>query len=197
MDKSTKTALIVIGSIFLLCACAVSAVFVGGLWSLGHVVRWVDNSTTEDPQEALRVGSEIADFEIPQGFDSPYGVHFGDVYMVGYTAHSRQAHILLAQFPEGTSINVEEMLRQISKGAGDPDSIWYNTETTLIEEKPVTICGQETTLSISEGTSADGMTYRSAVAKFEGKGGPALVLVASPLAEWDLEMVETLISSIH
>ena len=197
MEKSTKSALIVIGSILLLCGCAVSAVFVGGLWSLGHVVRWADNGTTKDPQEAIRVGSEIADFEIPQGFDSPYGVHFGDVYMVGYTSQSKQAHILIAQFPKGTSINVDEMLRQISESNSDPNSNWYKTETTLIEEKPVTICEQETTLSISEGISGNGITYRSAVAKFEGRGGPALVMVAGPFDEWDLDMVETFISSIH
>lgn len=197
MDKTTKTALIIIGSVFLLCACAVTALIFTGLWSLGNIVKWVDNSTTENPQEAIRVGSEIADFEIPEGFDSPYGIHFGDVNMVGYTSQSKKSHILVAQFPEGTSINVEEMLRQISEGNGDPNSIWYKTETTLIEERPVTIRGQETTLSISEGTSSDGITYRTATATFQGKGGPSLVMVAGQLDEWDIELVEKFILSIH
>jgi hypothetical protein len=197
MDKSTKTALIVIGSIFLLCACAVGAVFVGGVWSLGHVVRWVDNGTTEDPQEAVRVGSEIADFEIPQGFDSPYGVHLGDVYMVGYTSQSKQAHILIAQFPKGTSINVDEMLRQISENTSDPNSIWYNTETELVEQKTVNIRGEECTLNISEGTLSDDVEFRMATAKFEGRGGPSLVMIAGPLGEWDTDMVEDFISSLE
>jgi len=70
MDKTTKTALIIIGSLFLLCACAATAVIFTGFWSLGNVVKWVDNSTTEDPQEAVRVGSGIADYEIPAGFDT-------------------------------------------------------------------------------------------------------------------------------
>jgi len=197
MDKTTKTALIIIGSLFLLCGCAATALIFTGFWSLGNVVRWVDNSTTEDPQEAVRVGSEIADYEIPAGFDTPYGVHFGDVNMVGYTSQSERSHILLAQFPEGTSINIDEMLRQISARPGDSNDTWHTTETKLLEERPVTIRGQETNLSISEGTSADGIMYRTAIANFQGRGGPALVMVAGPLDEWDIEMVEAFIASIQ
>jgi len=197
MDKTTKTALIIIGSLFLLCACAATAVIFTGFWSLGNVVKWVGNSTTEDSQEAVRVGSEIADYEIPAGFDTPYGVHFGDVNMVGYTSQSERSHILLAQFPEGTSLNINEMMRQISERPGDSNDTWYKTETKLLEERPVTICGQETTLSIGEGTSSDGITYRTAIAKFQGRGGPALVMVAGPLDEWDIGMVEAFIASIQ
>jgi hypothetical protein len=143
------------------------------------------------------LGSEIADFDIPEGFGSPYGVHFGEVTSVGYVSQSKNTHIILTQFPEGTSINVDEMLRQISEGTGNPNSVWYKTETTLIEEKPVTIRGQERTLSISEGTSSEGITYRTATASFQGNSGPSLVMVAGPIDEWDIEMVENFISSIH
>ena len=197
MDKTTKTILIIVGSLLVLCACTVAALLFTGLWSLGNVIKWVDNGTTENPQEAIQVGSEIADFEIPEGFDSPYGIHFGDLNMVGYTSQSKRSHILLAQFPEGTDIDVDEMLKRISDGSGDPNDIWYKTETTLIEEKPVTIRGQETTLSISEGTASDGITYRTAIATFQGKGGPSLVMVAGQLDEWDIGMVETFIESIQ
>ena len=117
--------------------------------------------------------------------------------MVGYQSENGKSHILLAQFPEGTSINVDEMLKEISEYSDDPNSIWYNTETTLIEQKTVTICGQETTLNISEGTSSDGNTYRSATATFPGRVGPALVLVAAPIDEWDMEAVENFVASIE
>lgn len=194
MDKTTKTVLILIGSVFVLCACAAIAAFAIGLWSFVNVEK---QNVGFRPQEAVRVGYEIADFEVPAGFDSPYSVHFGDVTMVGYDAQNERSHLLLAQFPKGTSINTQEMLKIIQKGRGDPDSIWYNTNVSLIEEKPVTIRGQETTLSISEGTSSDGISYRSATATFEGRNGPALVLIASPVEEWDITMVETFMASIQ
>jgi hypothetical protein len=197
MDKTTRTVLIVIGVIVVLCACAVVAVFVTGLWSFNRIARVAEQSVSESPQVAVRVGAEIADFEVPEGFGSPYSIHFGDVTMLNYQSRSERSHILLAQFPEGTSINVEEMLRLIEEGSGDPNSIWYNTDTTLLEQIPVTIRGRETVLNISEGTSSENVAYRSATATFQGRGGPALVMVAGPLSEWDQEMVEKFISSIQ
>jgi hypothetical protein len=59
MDKTTKTILIIIGSLFLLCACTVTALFFTGLWSLGNVVKWADNSTSENPQEVTWVQKSL------------------------------------------------------------------------------------------------------------------------------------------
>ena len=197
MDKSTKTTLIVIGSVLLVCGCITFGIFATGLWSFGHLVRWADQSVSEDPQVAIRVGSEIADFEVPEGFGSPYSVRFGEVTLVGYKYQNEKSNLLLAQFPKGTSINLDEMLRIIREGSNDPNSIWYNTKTELVEQTRVTIRGQECTLNISEGTTSDGVEFRMATAKFEGKGGPALVMVAGPLDEWSAEMAEEFISSIQ
>jgi hypothetical protein len=197
MDKTTKTILIIIGSLLLICVCGASLLFVTGLWSVGNIVRWADTNTSEEPQEVVRIGSEIADFSVPEGFGSPYGMHFGEITSVGYASQSKDTHILLTQFPEGTHVDVDEMLKLISQYSSDPHIRWYDTQTALIEEKPVTIRGQETTLSISEGASSDGVTYRSATATFQGRGGPSLLLIAGPLDEWDIEMVEAFIASIQ
>lgn len=197
MDKTTKTVLIVIASILVLCACGAAVVFAMGLWSFGKFVNFAEQSVSENPEEAVRVGAEIAGYEVPEGFGSPTSIHFGDVTVIDYKTPNDQSHILLAQFPEGTSINVEEMLRLIKEGSGDPNSIWYNTDTTLVEQKPVTIRGQQNVLSISEGTSSDGVAYRTATATFDGRGGPALVMVATPLDEWDDVLVERFIASIQ
>ena len=197
MDKTTKTILLIIGSVLLLFACAAFAILATGLWSFGRFANWAERSVSERPEVAVRVGSEIADYQVPEGFGSPYSVHFADVSMVGYKSQSGWSHILIAQFPAGTHIDVDKMLRRISEGTGEPDRWWYNTDTTLIDEKPVTIRGQECILNISEGTSSEGTTYRSAAATFEGQSGPSLVLIVSPMDEWDIEMVEAFVASIE
>jgi hypothetical protein len=197
MDKSTKTVLIIIGSILVLCACGVAAVFGVGLWSFDKVVNVAEQSVSENPQVAVRVGAEIADYEVPAGFGSPYSVHVGDMTLIRYTTQNEMSSILLAQFPEGTSINVDEMLKLMEEGSGDPNNVWYSTETTILEQSPVTIRGQATTLNISEGTSSGGIAYRMATANFQGRGGPSLVIVASPVDEWEREMVDEFISSIQ
>src|SRR5512145_231096 len=100
MNKTTKTVLIIIGSVLLVCICAASILFATGLWSIGNIVRWADTNTSENPQEVVRFGSEIADFDAPKGFGSPYGMHFGEITSVGYASQSKNTHILLTQFPE-------------------------------------------------------------------------------------------------
>ena len=197
MDKTTKTILIALGSVLILCGCVASVVFWIGIWSFGRFATWTERSVSVIPEKAIQVGAEIADYEVPDGFGSPFGVHIGDVTVFGYTSQSERSQILLAQFPEGTSINTKELLKLISKYAADPNSGWYNTEFTLVEERPVTIRGQACTLNVSEGTSGEGIVYRSGIANFHGRGGPALVIIAAPLDEWDIEVVESFIEAIH
>jgi len=36
-----------------------------------------------------------------------------------------------------------------------------------------------------------------ATAKFEGRGGPALAMIAGPISEWDAEMVANFFSSME
>ena len=197
MDKTTKTILIIIAAIVILCICTCSVMLVIGVYSLNRLGSWAEQSFNQDPRNAVRIGSEIADFEVPDGFTSPYGIHFGEVTLVGYKSRNELSTLFLGQFPEGTSINLEEMLKIIREGSGDPNSIWYNTNTTLLEQKSVQIRGQETTLNISEGLSLEGITYRFATATFQGRGGPSLVMISCPLDEWDIEVVETFIASIQ
>lgn len=197
MNQSTKTLLLVIGSILLVCGCVTAGIFATGLWSFGRLVSWADQSVSENPEVALQLGSEIADFELPDGFGAPYSMHFADVTLIGYKSPSERSHLVLAQFPQGTSINLDEMLRIIRDGSNDPNSIWYNTETELVEQKPVTIRGNECMLNISEGISRNGVEFRMVTAKFEGRGGPTLVMIAGPLDEWDDVTVEVFIESIQ
>jgi len=142
MNKTTKTILIVIGSILVLCACATVTVFAAGLLMFRTVSEVAEQTVSVSPQEVVRVGGEIADYEIPAGFGSPVSFHMGDMTMIRYKTQDEMSYILLAQFPEGTSINVEEMLRLMEDGTSDPDNVWYSTDTKIIEQKSTTIRGQ-------------------------------------------------------
>ena len=172
-----------------------ATIFATGLWTFSKVANPVEQSVS--PETAVRVGAEIADYEVPEGFGSPVSVHMGDMTMIRYAPQNEMSYILLAQFHEGTSVNVEKMLELMEEGTSDPNNVWYSTDTKIIEQKPVTICGQETMLNISDGTSLQELSYRYATARFEGRGGPALVMVASPVGEWDMGTVDDFISSIQ
>ena len=198
MDKTTKTILIVIGSLVVLCACAFAALLGTGIWSFGKVVQFADQNTTEDPQKVAQIASEIAEFDLPEGFTKQYGMKIASFSMVQYTTRSEDTYIFLAQFPAETSINPEEMMREINNGTRDPSSPWRNMDTTLVEQKPIMIRGEETTLSIGEGTNDKGILYRMANAKFQGKGkGPALLMIVTPANQWDSKMVTDFAASLR
>jgi hypothetical protein len=198
MDKTTKTVLIILGSLLVLCACTTAVLLGTGLWSFGKVVQFADQSTTEDPQEVAKIASEIADFSLPEGFTTHYGIKIATFSMVQYTTPAEDTYLFLTQFPAGTSINPDEMMRQIRENARNPNSRWYRTDAKLVEQKPVTIRGEETTLSISEGTNDQGERYRMANAKFQGNGeGPALFMIVGPAETWDEKMVTDFIASVR
>jgi len=88
-------------------------------------------------------------------------------------------------------------VKLISKYSSDSGNRWDNSRAKVVEEKPVTIRGQETMLTTSEGISSDGTPYRTAIATFQGRGGPAFVMIAGTLDEWDTAMVENFIASIQ
>ena len=197
MDKTTKSLLIVLGSLFLVCVCAAGVLFSTGMWSIGKITNWAQSNTSEDPAKVEQIASEIANFEIPDGFNKHYGMKLGDLSMVQYMTDNEKVIIIVTQFPGGISINPDEMMRQIRDSSRNPNSPWYKMDTKLIEQKPVTIRGEETTLSISEGTDNEGTLYRLANAKFQGYGaGPAIVLIAGPKDQWDVELMENFIASI-
>jgi hypothetical protein len=198
MNQTTKIILIIVGSLLVLCACTTAVLLGTGVWSVGKLIQFADNSTTEDPQEVAQIASEIADFDIPDGFTTQYGMKIGDLSLVQYTTHSEETYIFLAQFPAGTSIDLDELMRQIQSNSRNPNSPWYNTEMKLVEQAPVTIRGEETTLSTSEGTTDNGRLYHMVNAKFDGNGdGPALLMIVGPADQWDTQMVESFIESIR
>jgi hypothetical protein len=198
MNKTTKTVLIIIGSLLVLCACT-SAVLLGtGLWSFGKVIEFADNSTTEDPQEVSRIASKIADFDIPEDYSRQYGMEIDTFNLVQYANNGEDTYIFLAQFPADTSINPDQLMREIKNSSRNPNHPLYNTDMQIVEQKPVTIRGEETTLTISEGTSDQGELYRMANAKFQGNGsGPALLMIVGPADGWDAQMVEDFVASIR
>lgn len=198
MNKTTKTILIILGALGLICICGAAILMGTGLWGFTRIIDFAENNTTEDPQEVAKIASEIADFEIPEAFTKQYGIKIATFSMVQYMNSGEDTFLFVTQFPAGTSINPDEMMSQIRSNSRNPNSPWYNTETQLVEQRDVTIRGEETTLSISEGTNEQGVTYRIANAKFQGNGaGPALFMIVGPVDDWDIELAEDFIASIE
>ena len=197
MDKTTKIILIVLASIFVLCICATLVVFVAGLTSFSIFRSESSPNVHVITEEAVRVGAEIVDYQVPDEYNSAFSVHFGNITVIGNDSPSRKSHIILAQFPEDSSINLDEISKLVQENSNNTGSRWFDTNMKTIDRIPVTISGQNTTLIINEGESSEGVTYRMANAEFQGRGGPAVLIIAGPSDEWDMQMVDQLILSTN
>jgi hypothetical protein len=148
---------------------------------------------TNDPEHVMKLASNIADFELPEGYTSEFSAEMAGYTLAAYKGASGPSHLYLIQSEkEADGKELENMLTQLAPGSSDP-----NTRMTVIENRPVSIRGQEVTLVISDGTNSDGEYYRQITAAFQGKGGPALLVFSETIDRWNDEMIDALLTSIQ
>lgn len=148
---------------------------------------------TNDSEHVAKLASKIADFELPKGYVSEFSAEMAGYTLATYKGTSAPSHLYLIQSEKETDgEELERMLTQLAPGSSNPD-----TRMTVIENRPVTVRGQEVTLVISDGVNHEGDSYRQAVVAFEGKGGPALLVFSESLDLWNDETVGAFLASIQ
>ena len=126
------------------------------------------------PEEVANMANKIADFDIPKGYQPEFSTSLNGYIVVSYNPGDGHSHLYLIQSDnEDDGEKLESMLDQIAPGSYDPQ-----TRMTILETLPVTVRGQEETLVISEGTTSEGETYSQAAVAFQGRGGPALLVIS-------------------
>jgi hypothetical protein len=147
------------------------------------------------PADVSTSAARIAEFSLPEGYQPEMAADLGGYSIVMYNSGDGHSHLYLVQAPESKDLSqakLEEMLGQTQSGKKD-----RATRMTVVEKRAASIRGQESTLVISEGTNSDGDPYRQVTAAFQGKGGPALLVMSEPTSRWDDARVNQLIASIQ
>ena len=166
---------------------AIAIILLGILSACGTV------EATNDSEHVAELASKIADFELPEGYISEFSAEMAGYTLVTYKGTSDPSHLYLIQSQkEADGEELERMLTQLAPGSRDSD-----TRMTVIENRPVIVRGQEVTLIISDGVNHEGDPYRQATVAFQGKGGPALVVLSDSLDLWNDETVEAFLASIQ
>lgn len=170
----TKTMLVVLLSI-LLAGCNTDAAF-----------------NTKDA-EVTRTAAGIADFDLPAGYQPEFTVSLDGYTLVAFSPGDDHSHLYLIQSKDpADSERLSQGLDELVPGMNDPQS-----RMTVLETRTVSVRGKDAALVISEGINGEGMHYRQAVLAFEGKAGPALLAFSEPIATWNTDQVDVLISSIQ
>lgn len=152
------------------------------------------SSQTEAATRA-EIAGQIADYELPTGYGSVFAAHLAGYNLVGYTGSDEHSHIYLAQADSSTGITMEEIQRRILEAARADET--RMVETQIVDTVAATIRGQEVDLVVSEGLNHEGDVFRQISGLFEGRGGPAVVIVSGPAATWDQAGVDEFIASIR
>jgi hypothetical protein len=151
------------------------------------------DSINKDSEQVSSVPATIADFDLPAGYQADFGLHLMGYTVVSFRPDDEHSHLYFIQSEkEADGEKLTQVLDELVPGAGDPQ-----TRMTVIETRPATVRGQEVTLVTSEGISSDGETYRQVTAAFQGKGGPALLVLSEPVSQWDQETVDAFLASIQ
>ncbi|GAB4531119.1 MAG: hypothetical protein Kow0063_10000 [Anaerolineae bacterium] len=191
MSRGMKVALILL-AIVLFCCCVAGL----GVALLG--TRLFGRAFITNPERVHAVGAQIADFDTPAGYQEMFAMNMMDTKIViiapaSYPTNSMM--LILAQFPAGMELS-QEQKRQLERalarqtGLGNGDMVHTGQEETTIKGEPVT-------LTVREGVTGQGKQMRQVTASFEGRGGPAILMINGEVDDWDQAMVDEFIASIR
>jgi len=150
---------------------------------------------TMDAEQVREVAAGIADFKLPEGYRPDYAANWRGAAVAAYHPDDEHSHLMFIQLPEGDGpdkLDTNKTLQQFTH-----DEMEDYSQVTIVEERVVTIDGQETTLIVGEGVSYDGTPYRQITARFAGKNGPALINLTEPTRRWDWARLDDLLASIR
>ena len=159
--------------------------------SCALTVALVQRLTDSDRVEIM--AHRIADFDLPQGYQTDYAVDVLDYTIAAYKSDDEQTHLVFVQGPSGIIPNESIIAGYVPSTSRHAD--WHAATVLYTEQR--TIRNQPATLTISERTNGEGQRYRSANLVFSGREGTALLVINQPVMQWDDAWVDTFIQSIH
>lgn len=191
MSRSTKIVLGVAAGLLALCVITVLA---GVFFSTAVIAAAADTR----PDQIAAVGAGIADYTLPAGYHQAFSFDLFSVAMIAANADSGHSHIYLAQLPP--SVRIEQLAMDCQSDRGLRKNTYGTRDTVRV--KPVgqmerTVRGQTVTFVVSEGQNSAGEAYREMAGAFNGKNGPAALLISGTVAGWDQATFDGFIASIR
>lgn len=198
MSTTAKVILGILAVLGLCCIVGIVVVVATTMWAGNQL----EQGLTQDPAEAAAKGQAIVSYELPDGYREDGAMDLlGLMEMVfitkGSTNTDQDMVIFLARFSipglsESDTDEMKEQMQQGMAGGGSSGGVTY----TEVDSREITINGEPTTLTISEGES-DGNTFRQAIAGFVSDGKPAMVMIMGPADAWDDDAVEEFLASLE
>jgi hypothetical protein len=192
MSRNAKIALAVIGG--LVAVCCLGAVILL-LVAPAALTSIFGGAVSSSPEEAASTGQEIATYTLPAGYQEQGALDLFGTKMVAITGDSGDTTLILMQF--SSAVGSEEQMREQIQQSWGQQTGQSGTNMQLIEERPITVRDQSTTLTIMEGTDQNGNTVRQAFTSFTGENGIVMFMAAGNADSFDQEAVDDFLESIR
>jgi hypothetical protein len=192
MSRNTKLILGVLGTIVLLgvCACVLM------LFALREAGEVVSESVKIDPTEAVALAADIADFELPPGYELGAMDFFGFYKAVIASSESSDKPVIaLVQMPSEAEIEQEEFKQAVERQLAREGYEQLTWEP--VDEITSQIRGEEVNFIVYQGSDESGGSFRRIYSGFPGKDGLVFLMIMGPTDGWDQAEVEAFIRSIR
>jgi hypothetical protein len=168
---------------------------VAGLLLFRSAGKALTETFQTDVATTSQIATKIADFELPAGYGNEVTAQLAGYSLIGYTGADAHSHIYLVQADSSTGLTMEEIQRHIRQTSDAEED--QMVDVKIVDTVQATIRGQEVNVVISEGPNHDGDVFRQVSGLFEGRGGPAVVIVSGLAATWNQALVDEFIASIR
>lgn len=178
-------------TLFLCCVAGLGVTLLG--------TRLIGRALITNSDRVQAVGRQIADYDVPTDYEEMFAVNIMGVKMVAIGPTDPAADlmfIMLMQLPVGTGISREEMERQVERALAQQTGLG-SADMTSVGREEVVIKGETITMTVREGTSDRGEQLRQISGLFQGRGGPAMLMVIGETNAWDQEMLDSFMASIR
>lgn len=190
-SNTTKIVIIVVAVIAGLCLVScIAAVLIFGVFG-----SRVSQSVQSDPQDVSEQAAQIAEFDLPAGFEASTSMHLLGITFAMYEAPDINSAIVLIQMPiqgQISEANIRQLQEQMERQSGQ-----QLRDLKLIDQYDTTIRGEPGQVFIQEGTNENGVTFRQMMVVFQGQGGLAMLSAFGPSANWDQAAYDQMIKSIR
>jgi hypothetical protein len=190
-----KQIIIVIILLVLACCCVVGLAFAGLTYMGSSIGSSFENAG--DPTRIAEIREAVADYDVPAGYkELAFELLFMKYIMLVSDYSVDSPLIMLMQIPDNLT-SAEEMQRQMERSMAQQSGRGENISMKVVEQKTITIRGQQVPASIAEGQTESGLTMRQLTAVFQGKTGMAILMVYGEKSFWDEDMLDQFIASIR
>jgi hypothetical protein len=189
MSREWKIAIGVIG--VALCLCGVSCV---SMYIIGQ--RAMTDTFLARPEQAAKIGREIADYALPSGYAELFGVRLFESkwVIIGKKDDTDAFVIMLMQFPSDSAQGQEELQRTM-EATLERQSGRRRDNYEVVGTQEAVIKGRKVTLTVRENTTK---IVRQVIGIFPGKGNTfVMMMVMGKIKTWNQGVLDAFLASIR